>query len=101
MRIVTAATAESEEHLDRLVRAERERAAADSPGRDVSVSAVPTADRPEGWPKLVTFRRVAARRRAHLGKPGDLDPVRHARLRARWFALRIRGVVGVLERKLG
>jgi len=45
--------------------------------------------------------RLAARRRAHLGKLGDLDPVRHARLRARWFALRIRGVVGIVERKLG
>ena len=45
--------------------------------------------------------RLAARRRAHLGAPGDLDPVRRARLRARWFALRIRGVVGILERKLG
>lgn len=45
--------------------------------------------------------RLAQRRRAHLGGHGDLDEVRKARLRARWFALRIRGVVGVLERALG
>lgn len=45
--------------------------------------------------------RLAARRRAYINAPGDLDPVRRARLRARWFALRIRGVVGVLERALG
>ncbi len=38
------------------------------------------------------------RRRAYIGAPGDLDPERRARLRARWFALGIRGVVGVLER---
>ncbi len=44
--------------------------------------------------------RLVARRRAHIEARGDLDPDRRARLRARWFALRIRGVVGVLERKL-
>lgn len=44
--------------------------------------------------------RLVARRRAHIEAHGDLDPDRRARLRARWFALRIRGVVGVLERKL-
>jgi tRNA (guanosine-2'-O-)-methyltransferase len=42
--------------------------------------------------------RLAQRRRTHLGGHGDLDEARKARLRARWFALRIRGVVGVLER---
>jgi len=46
----------------------------------------------------LAMSRLAARRRAHLGRDGDLDPARHARLRARWFALRIRGVVGILER---
>ena len=46
----------------------------------------------------LAMSRLAARRRAYIGRPGDLDPVRHARLRARWFALRIRGVVGILER---
>lgn len=45
--------------------------------------------------------RLAVRRRAHLGKPGDLDAVRMARLRARWFALKIRSVVRVLEHTLG
>jgi tRNA (guanosine-2'-O-)-methyltransferase len=49
----------------------------------------------------LAMSRLAARRRAYLGRDGDLDPARHARLRARWFALRIRGVVGILERALG
>ncbi len=48
----------------------------------------------------LAMSRLAARRRAYIGRPGDLDPARLARLRARWFALRIRGVVGVLERAL-
>jgi tRNA (guanosine-2'-O-)-methyltransferase len=48
----------------------------------------------------LAMSRLAARRRAYIGARGDLDPVRHARLRARWFALRIRGVVGVVERAL-
>ena len=48
----------------------------------------------------LAMSRLAARRRAHLGRDGDLDPARRARLRARWFALTIRGVVGVLERVL-
>ena len=42
--------------------------------------------------------RLAARRRAHLGGHGDLDPARRAWLRARWFALKIRGAAGVLQR---
>lgn len=45
--------------------------------------------------------RIATRRRAYLGTTGDLEPDRRARLRARWFALKIRGVIGVLERRLG
>ena len=49
----------------------------------------------------LAMSRIAARRRAHLGAAGDLDPARRARLRARWFALGIRGVVGVVERMLG
>jgi tRNA (guanosine-2'-O-)-methyltransferase len=48
----------------------------------------------------LAMSRLAARRRAYIGRAGDLDPARCARLRARWFALRIRGVVGVLERAL-
>jgi tRNA (guanosine-2'-O-)-methyltransferase len=42
--------------------------------------------------------RLSARRRAHLGGHGDLDPARRARLRARWFALKVRGAPGVVER---
>jgi tRNA (guanosine-2'-O-)-methyltransferase len=45
--------------------------------------------------------RLVARRRAYIGSPGDLDPARRARLRARWFALRIRAAVNIVERKLG
>jgi hypothetical protein len=32
---------------------------------------------------------------------GDLEDRRRRELRARWFALKIRGAVGVLERALG
>ncbi len=49
----------------------------------------------------VAMNRIAARRRQHLGVTGDLDAARRDMLRARWFALRIRGVVGVIERTLG
>jgi len=45
--------------------------------------------------------RIADRRRAYIGAPGDLDPDRRARLRARWFALRIRAAVNIVDRKLG
>ncbi len=45
--------------------------------------------------------RLAARRRAYIGAPGDLDEARRARLRARWCALGIRGVIHILERVLG
>lgn len=48
----------------------------------------------------MAMSRIATRRRAYLGATGDLDPDRRARLRARWFALKIRGVIGVLERRL-
>jgi tRNA (guanosine-2'-O-)-methyltransferase len=48
----------------------------------------------------LAMSRISARRRAYLNAPGDLDAVRRARLRARWFALGIRGVVGILERTL-
>jgi tRNA (guanosine-2'-O-)-methyltransferase len=48
----------------------------------------------------LAMSRLAARRRAYISAPGDLDPDRRARLRARWFALRIRGAVGVVERAL-
>ncbi len=47
----------------------------------------------------LAMSRLATRRRAHLGALGDL-PIRsrRARLRAKWFALRVRGVEGVLAR---
>ena len=44
--------------------------------------------------------RLAAKRRAFLGRPGDLDPERRDYLRARWRALGIRGLRGVLERSV-
>ena len=44
--------------------------------------------------------RLAARRRAYIGTLGDLSAERRARLRARWFALRIRAAVDIVDRKL-
>ncbi len=44
---------------------------------------------------------LAARRRAYINAPGDLPTELRDHLRARWFALRIRGVVGVVDRMLG
>jgi tRNA (guanosine-2'-O-)-methyltransferase len=49
----------------------------------------------------LAMSRIAARRRDAIGRPGDLDDHRRRELRARWFALKIRGVAGVLERALG
>jgi tRNA (guanosine-2'-O-)-methyltransferase len=49
----------------------------------------------------LAMSRIAARRRAAIGSPGDLEERRRRELRARWFALRIRGAVGILERALG
>lgn len=49
----------------------------------------------------LAMSRIAARRRAAIGSPGDLDEPRRRELRARWFALKLRGVVGILERALG
>jgi tRNA (guanosine-2'-O-)-methyltransferase len=49
----------------------------------------------------LAMSRIAARRRAFLGAAGDLDPARQARLRARWFALKIRAAVSIVERTLG
>ena len=70
---------------------------------DVAI-AVPMFGFTESYNLSVTvglaMSRLAARRRAYIGAPGDLDATRRARLRARWFALRIRGVVGILERTL-
>ncbi|HEX8110632.1 MAG TPA: RNA methyltransferase [Kofleriaceae bacterium] len=49
----------------------------------------------------LAMSRIAARRRAAIGSPGDLDEHRRRALRARWFALKIRGALGILERALG
>jgi tRNA (guanosine-2'-O-)-methyltransferase len=49
----------------------------------------------------LAMTRLAARRRAAIGSPGDLDEQRRRELRARWFALKIRGALGILERALG
>jgi len=48
----------------------------------------------------LAMSRIAARRRAAIGAPGDLDDARRRELRARWFALKIRGALGILERAL-
>jgi tRNA (guanosine-2'-O-)-methyltransferase len=48
----------------------------------------------------LAMSRIAARRRAAIGRAGDLEEARRRELRARWFALKIRGAVGVLERAL-
>jgi tRNA (guanosine-2'-O-)-methyltransferase len=49
----------------------------------------------------LAMTRIAARRRAAIGSLGDLDEPRRRELRARWFALKLRGAVGILERALG
>jgi len=49
----------------------------------------------------LAMSRIATRRRAAIGSTGDLDEQRRRVLRARWFALKIRGAIGILERKLG
>jgi len=46
----------------------------------------------------LAMSRIAARRRAALGAAGDVPDARRRELRARWFALKIRGAVGILER---
>jgi tRNA (guanosine-2'-O-)-methyltransferase len=46
----------------------------------------------------LVMSRLAARRRDHLGERGDLSADRRAYLRARWYALRIRGAAGILDR---
>ena len=49
----------------------------------------------------LAMTRIAARRRAAIGALGDLEDHRRRELRARWFALKLRGAVGILERALG
>jgi tRNA (guanosine-2'-O-)-methyltransferase len=46
----------------------------------------------------LVMSRLAERRRAALGARGDLSAETRARLRARWFGLKIRGAIGVIER---
>ncbi|WP_428267604.1 TrmH family RNA methyltransferase [Haliangium sp.] len=46
----------------------------------------------------VTVFQLAARRRAVLGRLGDLDEQERAIARARWYALSVRGVKAILER---
>lgn len=48
----------------------------------------------------LAMSRLATRRRHAIGTPGDLPDEQRRVLRARWFALKVRGVVGVLERTL-
>jgi tRNA (guanosine-2'-O-)-methyltransferase len=45
--------------------------------------------------------RLAARRRQHLGRLGDLAAERRAVLRARWFSFGLRGAAQIVERELG
>ncbi len=48
----------------------------------------------------LAMSRIAARRRAAIGALGDLEHEQKKILRARWFALKIRGADGILERLL-
>ncbi len=46
----------------------------------------------------LAMSQVAHRRRQHLGQSGDLDSEERARLRARWYAMGVRGARAVVER---
>ena len=46
----------------------------------------------------VSIQRLAARRRAVIGADGDLDGQERARLRARWYAQRVRGAHEIVAR---
>jgi tRNA (guanosine-2'-O-)-methyltransferase len=48
----------------------------------------------------LAMSRIAGRRREAIGRPGDLPEGRRRELRARWFALSVRGAVGILDRAL-
>ncbi len=48
----------------------------------------------------LAMHRIAARRREAIGALGDLPDARRRLLRARWFALKVRGAIGVLDRLL-
>lgn len=49
----------------------------------------------------LALSRVVARRRAHLGRPGDLGDEEVRALRAAWFAAKLPAAAGILERALG
>lgn len=46
----------------------------------------------------VATYQLAQRRRAYLGRPGDLDDQERALLRARWYSLGVRGLRAIIER---
>jgi tRNA (guanosine-2'-O-)-methyltransferase len=48
----------------------------------------------------LAMSQIANRRRAHLGKIGDLNPDQRRDLRARWIALKVRAAVAIVERAL-
>jgi tRNA (guanosine-2'-O-)-methyltransferase len=48
----------------------------------------------------LAMSRLATRRRAAIAAQGDLSDEQRRVLRARWFALKIRGAIGVLDRLL-
>jgi tRNA (guanosine-2'-O-)-methyltransferase len=48
----------------------------------------------------LAMSQIASRRRAHLGKIGDLSSDQRRQLRARWIALKVRAAVGIVERAL-
>ena len=49
----------------------------------------------------LVMSRLATRRRQHLGIAGDLPEPLRQRLRARWFARKVRGATGILQREFG
>jgi tRNA (guanosine-2'-O-)-methyltransferase len=49
----------------------------------------------------LAMTRIAARRREAIGALGDLTDARRRELRARWYALSIRGAIGILDRAFG
>lgn len=46
----------------------------------------------------LAMSKLTERRRGFLRRPGDLDPDTRGRLRARYFALKVRGAPGIIER---
>jgi tRNA (guanosine-2'-O-)-methyltransferase len=48
----------------------------------------------------LAMSRIAARRREAIGAPGDLAGDERARLRARWYARKVRGALAIVERSV-